>query len=198
MKVRVAVTGGIGSGKSTVMKILAATGCTCFSCDEIYKEIILTADYVKAVAKAFPDCEENGIVLRGKLAQRVFENQKELEKLNALAHPLIMRRLEEKIEHSSASYVFVEVPLLFEGNFLNLFDKAVVVLRGRAQRIAAVEARDGLSKAEILSRMEKQFDYDTALKNGAFHSEKFYVLYNDFDEATLAVAVKKLLDKIKK
>ena len=121
MKKKIAITGGIGSGKSTVLHIFGEMGYPIFSCDEIYREIIDTAEYVKKIEMTFPRCVVDGKVDRKLLASTVFGNGEALEKLNAIAHPLIMQRLLEEMKNCTSEKVFAEVPLLFEGNYEALF-----------------------------------------------------------------------------
>ena len=196
MKIRVAVTGGIGSGKSTVMKTIASLGFPCFSCDEIYREMLSAVEYANAVQKLFPDCVKNGAIEKGRLAKRVFQNQNDLKKLNELAHPLVLKRLEEKLSSCLGKYVFVEVPLLFESEWSDLFDAVFVVLRPLSQRIQAVQRRDGLSEEEIRLRIQNQFHYDDAVQAGLFEKENIYRIENDGDETALANVVKKRIHEL--
>lgn len=161
MAKKIAVTGGIGSGKSTVISILKNMGYSVFSCDEIYGEILLEEEYIEKVAKLFPAVVENGQINRKALSEYVFNRETNLVKLNALAHPIIMERLLSKMEQSNAEYIFAEVPLLFEGNFENLFDKVLVVMRDIDIRIENVMQRDALSRQQVKQRISKQFDYSS-------------------------------------
>jgi dephospho-CoA kinase len=158
MAKKIAVTGGIGSGKSTVISILKNMGYSVFSCDEIYGEILLEEEYIEKVAKLFPAVVENGQINRKALSEYVFNHETNLVKLNALAHPIIMERLLSKMEQSNAEYVFAEVPLLFEGNFEKLFDKVIYIHRDKNQRLSAIIARDDLSIEQAKRRIDVQFD----------------------------------------
>ena len=110
---KIALTGGIGSGKSTVLSILKQMGYPVYSCDEIYREILESQAYVKKVEALFPSCIESGRINRGKLAEIVFKDEEKRKKLNALAHPLIMKTLIERME-SEPNLSVAEVPLLWE------------------------------------------------------------------------------------
>lgn len=153
---RYAITGGIGSGKSAFSKILRETGYPVFSCDDIYAELCGEAEYLNALKKLFPDCVADGVVNRAALSQKVFSDRAELAKLNALSHPMIMRRLFELTEREPVS--FSEVPLLFEGGYETQFDGVIVLVRGEEERIKSVMARNGLTEDAVRARLANQFD----------------------------------------
>lgn len=162
-RVSVAITGGIGSGKTTVSKIIEGLGYKVFSCDEIYKEISKTSNYLNEISKVFPLVVENGVLNRSALAEIVFYDSKELKKLNALAHPLILSELDGKIEQEKG-LVFCEVPLLFEENLQNKFDYVLIVLRPLSLRVESIVKRDSMTREKALNRIQNQFDYDN-MKN---------------------------------
>lgn len=153
---KIAVTGGIGSGKSTFAEILRKKGCVVFSADKIYAELCKEQDYLRALGKIFPDCIADGRLDRAALSARVFSDAQALQALNALAHPVIMERLISKMNKYSIS--FAEVPLLYEGGFEGLFDNVIYVRRERNTRLRSVALRDGLSDEAVAARMANQFD----------------------------------------
>lgn len=153
---RYAVTGGIGSGKSAFMQILREMGYPVFSCDEIYATLRGEAEYLNALQKVFPDCFFKGTLDKTALSDKVFSDRAELAKLNALSHPLIMRRLFALTEGERVS--FSEVPLLFEGGFESQFDGVIALVRREDERVNAVMKRDGLSESAVRARFLNQFD----------------------------------------
>lgn len=175
---RVAVTGGIGSGKSEAIKIIKEYGYEVFSCDEIYKELSNEKEYLTQLKKLFPSVvNENGLDRRT-LSNIVFNNTDELKKLNEFSHPKIMGRLLDKLQNFKG-WRFAEVPLLFEEGYENNFDYVIVIYRDLEKRIAAVSLRDKLSLDEITARISNQFDYDKFLKSGNFKENIFIVKNND-------------------
>ena len=157
--------------------MLKEKGFQVFSCDEIYRELRGEQAYLEKIAQLFPDCVDEKGLNAPALSARVFSDEAALERLNAVSHPLIMERLITRMSEIPLS--FAEVPLLFEGGYDALFDGVLAIRREKGARIAAVRARDGLTEAEILARMEKQFD-DRLL------SQKMCViLENNGDERTL-------------
>lgn len=177
---KIAITGGIGSGKSTVSRILREKGFTVFSCDDIYKEVIVSSEYLTALKTRFPVeyFDENGEIDRKKLAKSVFENAQVREEINAISHPLIMRQLNECMEKINDEIVFAEVPLLFEGDFEHMFDGVLVVMADRAKRIENVQNRDGLRIDDIEKRMQSQFDYDSIELEKRVKACSAYILDN--------------------
>ena len=157
-KTYIAITGGIGSGKSLALQFLRELNYPVFSCDELYKQVITSNEYIKQVGKLFPNAIENEQINRSALAEIVFNNQEKLKQLNNLAHPLIMNLLMKNMATAEGEVVFAEVPLLFEGNFENLFDKVIYIARDKNQRIHSILNRDGISKEEAEKRILNQFD----------------------------------------
>ena len=162
MKKIIAITGGIGSGKSSAAKFLSEMGYPVFSCDEIYQEVILSLDYIEKVTNLFPECIVNGRIDKKILAQIVFSDKSKLTRLNGIAHPLIMEKLFEKMYNCNQELVFAEVPLLFEGNYEDKFDSVIVIMRNKEKRIQSIISRDGITREQALDRINAQFDYDNS------------------------------------
>ena len=183
-----AITGGIGSGKSTVCQMLREKGFQVFSCDEIYRELRGERAYLDKIAELFPDCVDEKGLDAPALSACVFSDEVALERLNSVSHPLIMERLMARMNELPLS--FAEVPLLFEGGFEPLFDGVLAIRREKGARVAAVRARDGLTEAEILGRMEKQFD------DHLLSQKKCVILENNGDENALAANLKPALQTL--
>ncbi len=185
-----AVTGGIGSGKSEVLSILSTLGFTTLSCDEIYKNLITEETTINLIAKVFPDCVDNGKLNTKKLSAVVFADKEQLDLLNAVTHPLILKRLFDLANESNNDVVFAEVPLYFESNLEKNFAGAIVVTRNLTDRIESVKVRSNLSNEQVLARINSQFDYDNAdLTN-------YFIIENNGDLSTLTLAVKNTLKTI--
>ncbi len=156
--IKIAVTGGIGSGKSSVAKIIREKGFSVFFCDEINKQLLTNKDYINRIEKIFPEAVEGGKIIKSRLAEIVFSDETALKKLNSVSHPLIMNELNRQM-NSCKGLVFAEVPLLFEGGYENLFHKIIVVCREKEQRILSVMQRDHSDREAVLSRISRQYDY---------------------------------------
>ena len=183
---KIAVTGGIGSGKSMVCALLKKRGYPVFSCDEINRAMLQDAGYRAELAAAFPACVQDGAFQKELLAAAVFSNEAARKKLDALSHPRIMRTLLARMNEAEGT-CFAEVPLLFEGGYENLFDGVIAVRREKEARIRAVRARDGLSEEEIAGRMRRQFPPEKLEEKGCF------ILENDGDARTLDEKLTRLL-----
>lgn len=185
---KIAVTGGIGSGKTLFCRILKDLGYDVFSCDEIYGKLIKEESFLKLLRARFPDCVSDGKLNKKRLAERIFANPKDKEALEAFAHPVIMQRLLAEME--GKEICFAEVPLLFEGGYENLFDFVIALVRSKEERIKAIIARSGLTEEEINRRMGNQFD-------PAHLSDKnCLVVENDGSEADLKQKAKEVIERI--
>lgn len=153
---KIAITGGIGSGKSAAANFIKELGFPVFSCDEIYANLCTEPEFLNELSARFPGCVRAGKLLREALSARVFSDEAAREKLNSFTHPIIFKRLEEAMRPFPTA--FAEVPLLFESGAEKKFDFVLVLLREREARVKSLLAR-GLTKAEIERRMARQFDY---------------------------------------
>ncbi len=188
--IKIAITGGIGSGKSTVGRIISDYGYCVFSCDAVYAEIVRQPQFVNMLATEFGKTirSADGGLDRGELSRLVFSDCKKLKRLNEITHPLIMEKMFSMAK--GKGLCFFEVPLLFECDYEDKFDGVIVVLRDREKRIAEVVRRDGLSRQEVCARMCNQFDYDNAEFDG------YFVIHNDGTLETLNWQVADLLSEI--
>ena len=186
---KIAVTGGIGSGKSYVCALLKARGYPVFSCDEVNRALWEDGEYLRALAALFPACTSGGEIDRNKLTKTVFSDREQLARLNEFSHPRIMEVLLARMNGERGT-CFAEVPLLFEGGYAPLFDGVIALRRPQEARLQAVAARDGLSEAEIVARMKAQFPPEKLEQTGC------YILENDGSAQTLAARLDRILQKL--
>lgn len=196
MPKKVAITGGIGSGKSTVVDIIKELGFPIFSCDEIYSEIINSKEYIKKVKDLFPSVIENNQISRIKLAEIVFSNNKNRETLNAIAHPLIMKELDNRMNSCKENLVFAEVPLLFEGGYESKFDDIIVVIRDLNERISAICQRDNTTIKHAKKRIEAQFDYQSQEGQEKIKKCNAILLENNNDIPQLKTTINAILNQL--
>lgn len=194
---KIAITGGIGSGKSTVAIILKSWGYPVFSCDEIYQEVSTSPSYIDKIKDIFPSCVIDGKIDRKLLSNFVFSKEENRKKLNAIAHPMIMDVLKEQMDSCKEKFVFAEVPLLFEGNFAHLFDEVIVVTRKKENRILAIMNRDHVDREEAERRLKSQFDYDS--EHGKSQLEKYNAMKisNDGSMEELRIKLKDIIEIVK-
>lgn len=159
---KVGITGGIGSGKTTVCKVFETLGIPVFYADQVAKELmvkdLILIEGVKTTFGAesyFP----NGSLNNKHIANIVFENKAELDKLNALVHPAVFRAFDQWAATVSpnAPYTLKEAALLFESGSYQMCDVNILVKAPLALKISRVMQRDGVSEAQVLARMDKQF-----------------------------------------
>lgn len=189
-KTYVAVTGGIGSGKSTVVKMIGERGFHVYSADEAARNIYDDPLVKAKVRTVFPECFSGDVPDRKKLAEEVFADRNKLERLNNITHPAIMEKLFVRAESDSDRVIFFEIPLLFESGYEGRFDKVIVVMRDKSLRINSVMRRDGLSEEQVKARIANQIDYEKIQKTA--HT----IIYNNGDLPSLRNRVNGILDEI--
>ena len=194
MKVKkIAVTGGIGSGKSEVLRIIKNLGLKVFSCDEINRELLTKRRVLKHVKVLFPTTVRGVFRLKldkKALSDMVFSDKSALNDLNGLLHPMIMEELIKKLDAVKDGLVFAEVPLLFEEGYQDLFDNVIVVKRNIEARIGGVMKRSNLSREEVIKRINNQIDYDK------FDFSGLIVIINDKDIKALEEETEKIVKSV--
>lgn len=159
---KIGITGGIGSGKTTICKVFETLGVPVFYADTVAKQI-MTIDpiLISGIRDTFGEESylENGMLNNKHIANIVFNNETELIKLNALVHPAVFRAFDEwdaKLP-KHLPYSLKEAALLFESGSYEMCDKNILVTAPHALKIARVTQRDGVSEEQVLARMGKQF-----------------------------------------
>lgn len=195
---KIAITGGIGSGKSTAAKILQEIGFTCFSADKIYNDLLKNGDFVLEVSKRMgiePIAVDGKITLDKKaVSNLVFGDKSELKKLNECTHPVVMSVLTNKISHvKGEKFVFAEVPVLFEEGYDKLFDYVFVIKRNFDARLSNTMSRDGKNAEEVKRIVKSQIDYEKIPQ-----SDNIIVVNNDGDIEELKAKLSGLMEAIEK
>lgn len=163
---RVGITGGIGTGKSTVSLIFKLMGVPVYDADSMAKKLMVEDESLIASIKAEFGNETyvGGKLNRQFLAERVFKNAPLLEKLNALVHPAVAKHFTNWTTKYSSGYILKEAALLFEtGSFQDL-DYVILVRSPNETRIKRIKERDPQRSSEqILSIIDRQMTVDEAL-----------------------------------
>lgn len=171
---KVGITGGIGSGKTTVCKIFEVLGIPVFYADLVAKEIMVNdLILIEGVKSAFgrESYFETGALNNKHIAGIVFNSQLELEKLNALVHPAVFRTFDTWIGKISEDvpYILKEAALLFESDSYKMCDTSILVTAPKEMKLNRVTARDGVSAEQVLARMNKQFRDEQKLAMADHH-----------------------------
>lgn len=191
------LTGGIASGKSTVSNRFCQLGAYIVDADEISRHglDVGTECYEKVVATFGKDILlQDGQVDRRKLGAIVFSNEAELEKLNAIVHPYVRKRMEELSQavwdSNPQGLILWDVPLLFENGLHRLVQKTVVVTAPEELRIQRMALRNGFTREEALSRIRSQMPEEEKVKLAD------YVIDNSGDLMSLYEQVDSIYGKL--
>jgi len=155
---KVGVTGGIGSGKSSVCKVFGTLGIPVFEADEEARKITESDKRVKQrlCEIAGTDLYNSGSLDRKLLASLIFNDKSKLEEVNRLVHPLVFNAFGEWAGNQNAPYVIMEAAILFESGAYRLVDKTIVVTAPDDERLERVSSRSGLTITEVNERMRNQ------------------------------------------
>ena len=155
----VGLTGGIGSGKSTIAKAFAALGIAVFNSDEQAKALIANnAQVKKHIIAAFgEEAYQNGEYNRAYIAQIVFNNSEKLAILNGIVHPALAKYFNQWAKKQTSPYVLKEAAILFESGSYKDCDYIITVTAPEEVRIARVMARDHCTEAQVRARMSQQW-----------------------------------------
>ena len=164
---KIGLTGGIGCGKSTAVDAFRALGADIIDADKISKDLVKTGNPVLAeIVRVFDKSIllPNGDLNRDKLKEIVFSDAQALQKLELIIHPEIRAEINHQIAVlSDSAYVIVDIPLLLEKNYSELFDRIVVVDCLPEQQIKRVIQRDELDVVTIKSIIKTQVSRETRL-----------------------------------
>jgi dephospho-CoA kinase len=156
----VGLTGGIGSGKSTIGKLLEELGVPVYNSDTEAKRLMNTSKVLrkKVVELLGEKSYVKDQLNRPYIAQRVFNDKVLLGKLNDIVHPAVRKHFLKWAKKKQKPYVVQETALLFENGMEDFYDKIVLVTAPKNIRIERIMARDGSTKQEVLERMDNQLD----------------------------------------
>lgn len=182
---KIAITGTIGSGKSTVVSYIISKGFEVFDCDKYAHELLKKQSIIDIISKEF-DCIENGEISRKKLGAIVFNDEAKLQRLNAIIHPLVKEAILELTPP-----IFVDIPLLFEAKMESLFDVIITVCADKEIIVERLMKRDGMSEEEAYKRISLQIDEKIKKKNSN------YVIINNDTQTNLYKQIDVVLGGLK-
>ena len=178
---KIGLTGGIGSGKSTVAKVFEVLGIPVYYADNAAKQLMNKDENLKEkITKQFANqVYTDGKLNRKYLSEIVFNNPEKLALLNSLVHPAILKDAERWMQQQTTPYAIKEAALIFESGAQQHLDYVIGVTAPAPLRIHRTMQRDAITREEVVARMDKQMD-DT-IKMKLCH----FIIKNDEQEMLL-------------
>lgn len=162
---RIGLTGGIGSGKSTVAQLFELLGIPVYYADDAAKKLMNTDEELKnSIKKNFgAQAYKNNLLDRQYMATVVFNDPEKLKVLNSLVHPATLKDAGQWMQRQTTPYVIKEAALLFESGADKMLDHVIGVAAPEELRIKRVMKRDGVSREEVIKRLSKQMEEEKKL-----------------------------------
>lgn len=164
--VKLAITGGIGSGKSVISRMLGIMGIPVYDCDSRAKSMMLNNGFVVEELKRMfgEECyNDDGTLNRQYIASCIFTDKGNITRMNGLIHPLVKDDFMMWASEQSSSVVAVETAILYESGMIEAVDKVLVVWAGKETAIERSMARGKMTRSQVESRMENQMSSDELL-----------------------------------
>jgi len=192
MKYILGITGGIGSGKTTITKYIESLGIPVYIADDEAKKLLDTPEVIKELTDTFSEnILENNLVDKKKLATFVFGNKDNLKKLNEIVHPRVREHFINWVKQTNSEIVVKEAAILFESGAYKDCDFTILVTTPEDVRVERVIKRDNCSKDDVLKRIRSQWSDEDKAKLSDF------VIQNvDLEESK--IEIDKILKKIEK
>lgn len=163
---RVGLTGGIGSGKSTVAKIFEVLGVPVYYADTAARRLLNADEELKKniIDHFGKDSYRNDQLNRSYIASLVFNDKDKLELLNSLTHPATIRDANQWMQKQNAPYIIKEAALIFESGSAEHLDHVIGVYTPAPLRIQRIMQRDKITREEVLQRMSRQIDEEIKMR----------------------------------
>ncbi|NSW95284.1 MAG: dephospho-CoA kinase [Bacteroidales bacterium] len=175
---KIGVTGGFGSGKTSVCRVFSILGVPVFYADPEARAIMESdksvIEKIKSAVKK--DVYASGSLDRQMLADLIFKDESLLKKINSIVHPALYRHFLQWSEKQDAPYVIIEAAILIESGGRDYVDKIISVIAPLEERIARITLKNKLTREQVMERIRNQTDDDTRIK----YSD--YVIYNSDDD----------------
>lgn len=158
---KIALTGNIGSGKSTVAKEFENLGVPVFYADDEAKKLYQDPEVIDKIVELFGnEILKDGKINFKKLAKIIFSDEWSLKQVNSIIHPLVMNKYNEWHNEKGTAYTILESAIIFENDLFDRFHEVIMVCAPKELRIKRVINRDKVSREDVLKRIENQLDED--------------------------------------
>lgn len=166
----VGLTGGIGSGKTTVAKYFQNLGIPLYIADVEAKKLMNSSKVVKRkLIDLFGEkAYENNELNRSFLASRIFSNDQLLKKMNGIIHPKVGEHFNKWLKKQNSPYVLKEAAIIFENNLQSNYDYIITVIADKEERVKRLRSRDHMTEDRMEAIMAKQFDDQTKIELSDF------------------------------
>ena len=166
----VGITGGIGSGKSTLIEYVKNLGYSVYIADFEAKNLMNQKEIINKIQFLFDTSvlTKDKLLDRKKLSQLVFNNPENLAKLNGLIHPLVKQHFTDWVLNTNEKIVFKEAAILFESGSYKDCDYTILITAPQNIRVQRVMQRDGVSEQEVLERIKNQWSDEEKAKLADF------------------------------
>jgi dephospho-CoA kinase len=189
----IGLTGGIGSGKSTVAKMFSDLGIPVYIADDEAKKLMLNQNVKNKVIDLLGDeAYQNNKLNRSYVAAKVFQDPQLLEKLNSIIHPEVGKHFKNWLKNQDNVYVIKEAAILFENGNYKHCDKTVLVVAGEKKRIDRVVQRDKTTIQKVLKVIENQWTDNEKIKLADF------LIENNSDLSSLRTKVYTIHEELMK
>jgi dephospho-CoA kinase len=167
---KVGVTGGIGSGKTTVCKVFAVLGIPVFSADNEAKKIMESdRDIIQKInSLAGKDLYSTGNLDRSELAKLIFNDRELLGNVNSIVHPAVFKSFMEWAHRQPSPYAIMEAAILFESGASKLVDKVLTVVTPLEERIERLTRGNKMTRDQVMERIKNQVDDNFRIKRSDF------------------------------
>ena len=188
----IGITGGIGSGKSYVCRLLRQMDVPVYDCDSEAKRLINESQDIRQALKtiAGEDIYDGNGLVRERLAKYLFASQENAQHVNAIVHPAVLSDFRQWTTRQGSPVVGIESAILYESGFSHTVDAVLFVDASEATRLKRAMQRDGATEAQVTARMRQQ-QTDTGRKCAD------YIIHNDgATDAELITKIKEILERL--
>ena len=172
----VGITGSIGCGKTTIAGLIRNLGYIVYNADNWCRKLYYQKDFIEVIRKSFPQAFENGVFNKRKLRNHVFNNNKELKKLESLIHPFLKKKFLDAIKKNSKSnnLMFIEVALLFEMGWDKYCSSIIVADVDKKIQKQRVMNRDNITSEDFdkIIKVQLNNDYKKVLSDYVIDTDK--------------------------